>query len=93
MDSNFARLGKEEKVKVAKLASMIRLADAIDRSHRQKASSYDIRLHGDNLEVIVLPLEDFSLEQWTFDDKADFFEHVHGVKPVMILKFGGAYGV
>ena len=72
---------------------MIRLADAIDRSHRQKALSCDIRLHGDNLEFTVHPLEDFSLEQWTFEDKADFFEHVHGVKPVLIIKSGGTYGV
>ncbi len=93
LDSNFARLNREEKVKVAKLSSMIRLADAIDRSHRQKALSCDIRLHGDNLEFTVHPLEDFSLEQWTFEDKADFFEHVHGVKPVLIIKSGGTYGV
>ncbi len=93
LDSNFARLTKEEKVKVAKLSSMIRLADAVDRSHRQKALSCDIRLHGDTLEFTVHTLEDFSLEQWTFEDKADFFEHVHGVKPVLIIKAGGIYGL
>ncbi len=93
LDANFARLDREEKVKVAKLASMIRIADAIDRSHRQKAGAIDIRLHGDNLEISVSPFEDFSLEKWTFDDKAHFFEHVHGVRPVLSILTGGSHGI
>lgn len=91
LDANFASLDREEKVKVAKLASMIRLADSIDRSHKQKAGECNIRLHGDNLEITVRPIDDFSLEQWTFNDKADFFEHVHGVRPLLIIKPGGAH--
>ncbi len=93
LDGNFARLDRAEKVKVAKLASMIRIADSIDRSHRQKVAGCEIRLHGDNLEITVAPIEDFSLEQWTFEDKADFFEHVHGVRPVLIIQSGGPHGV
>lgn len=93
LDGNFARLNRDEKVKVAKLASMIRLADAIDRSHRQKALNCDLRLREDTLEIYVVPLDDFSLEQWTFSDKADFFENVHGVRPVLINQAGGKYGI
>ncbi len=93
LDGNFSRLDRLERVKVAKLASMIRIADSIDRSHRQKATSCEVRLHGDNLEITVSPREDFSLEQWTFDDKADFFEHVHGVRPILIIQAGGAHGI
>lgn len=91
IDANFARLGREEKIKVAKLAAMIRLADAVDRSHRQKAMPCDIRLRGDNLEFRVAPLEEYSLEKWTFEDKAEFFENVHGVRPVLIYQSGGSY--
>lgn len=93
IDGNFARLDRAEKVKVAKLASMIRIADSIDRSHKQKVADCEIHLHGDNMEITVSPLGDFSLEQWTFEDKADFFEHVHGVRPVLIIQSGGSYGV
>ena len=93
LDGNFARLNREEKVKVAKLASLIRLADSIDRSHKQKSSECLIRLHGDTLEVAVTPIDNFSLEQWTFEDKADFFEHVNGVRPVLINQAGGNYGL
>ena len=93
VDANFAYLAREDKVKVAKLAAMIRLADAVDRSHRQKAGSCDIRLRGENLEFRIAPLEDYSLEKWTFEDKADFFENVHGVRPILIYQPGGRYAV
>ena len=93
LDGNFARLDRDEKVRVAKLASIIRLADAIDRSHRQKALDCDLRLKEDFLEIFVSPLEDFSLETWTFADKAVFFENVHGVRPVLINRSGGKHGV
>lgn len=93
IDVNFACLGREDKIKVAKLAAIIRLADAVDRSHRQKALPCDIRLRGENLEFKVSPLEDYSLEKWTFEDKAEFFENVHGVRPVLIYQPGGTYAV
>lgn len=93
VDPNFASLTRTDKVKVAKLAAMIRLADAIDRSHRQKALPCDIRLRGEILEFKIAPLEDYSLEKWTFEDKADFFENVHGVRPVLLYQHGGSYAV
>ena len=93
VDPNFSRLGRAEKVLVAKLAAMIRLADSLDRSHRQKTTSCEIRLRGDDLEFKVSPIDDFSLEKWTFEDKAEFFENVHGVRPVLIHQSGGAYAV
>lgn len=93
VDANFATLAREDKVKVAKLAAIIRLADSVDRSHRQKAIPCDIRLRGDNLEFRVSPLDDYSLEKWTFEDKADFFENVHGVRPILLYQAGGSYAV
>jgi len=72
---------------------MIRMADSIDRSHRQKAINCEARLHGDNLNIIINPNDNYSLEQWTFEDKADFFEHVHGVRPILIIQSGGTHGV
>lgn len=93
LDVNFTKLNRDEKVKVAKLASLIRMADSIDRSHKQKSGDCSVRLHGDTLEVTVTPIDNFSLEQWTFEDKADFFEHVNGVRPVLILQSGGNCGI
>ena len=85
---NFQSLSTSDKITSAKLAALIRLADAIDRSHRQKAKLSDIRLNGTQLEVIITADEDYSLEEWTFEDKADFFEEVHGIRPLLIRQVG-----
>ena len=92
-DPNYARLERIDKITVAKLAAIIRLADAVDRSHRQKAVSCDICLNDQTLEIRVSPADDFSLEEWTFHDKADFFEEVHGIRPLLIIDGGELYAV
>lgn len=83
VDANFAAMTAEEKVTTAKLAAIIRLADAIDRSHRQKAAVQEIFFSGDEMTIVVTADEDISLEEWTFADKADFFEKVFGIKAIL----------
>lgn len=82
-DANFAILPKEQRVPVAKLAAIMRLADAIDRSHKQKLSIEDITVKSNELIISVSSATDMSLEEWTFADKADFFEEVFGIKTIL----------
>ena len=87
-DQNYAVLSKPQKVVAAKLAALIRLADAIDRSHRQKVSDCEIAVKGDEVHIMVTSREDLSLEEWTFADKAEFFQDVYGIKPILIRRAG-----
>ncbi len=87
-DGNFAELTPNQKVNVSKLSAIIRLADAIDRSHRQKASKGEAALRGEELIITVTSREDMSLEGWTFSDKAGFFEDVFGIKATLIRQVG-----
>ncbi|SMD09393.1 HD domain-containing protein [Sporomusa malonica] len=88
-DANFASLTPGQKVTVSKLSAIVRLADAIDRSHRQKVSKTEVALRGDEMVITVTSKEDMSLEAWTFADKADFFEDVFGIKAILIRQAGG----
>lgn len=83
VDFHFTSLTPEQQVTTAKLSAIIRLADAIDRSHRQKAVIQAIRLKGDEMTILVDAIEDITLEEWTFADKADFFENVFGIRAVL----------
>lgn len=87
-DSNFADLTPSQKATVSKLSAIIRLADAIDRSHLQKASHGEVALRGEELIITVTSREDMSLEGWTFADKAGFFEDVFGIKATLIRQVG-----
>ncbi len=88
-DLNLASLTVNQKITVAKLAAIIRMADALDRTHRQKMTACDVALRGDELMITVDSQEDFSLEEWTFADKADFFESVFGIRAVLKNRRGG----
>lgn len=82
-DGNFAALAPAQRITLAKLAAIIRMADAVDRSHTQKASIRDVTLSGEELIITVAADQDISLEEWTFLDKADFFENVFGIRPIL----------
>lgn len=58
----------------------------MDRSHKQKASAYNIVVKDKQLLITVDTLYDLALERGLFDDKAEFFEQVYGIKPVLKQK-------
>lgn len=76
-------LTDRQKVTVAKLAAVIRLADAVDRAHRQKITGIDMELKGNELTITVNAHTDISLEEWTFLDKVVFFEGVFGIRAIL----------
>ncbi|GBG56913.1 exopolyphosphatase [Sporomusaceae bacterium FL31] len=83
-DPKMAELTNEQKVTVGKLAAIVRLADAIDRAHRQKNSSLDVVIKGDEMIITVAAKVDMSLEEWTFLDKVSFFESVFGIRATLV---------
>jgi exopolyphosphatase/guanosine-5'-triphosphate,3'-diphosphate pyrophosphatase len=91
-DANFAALSPEGRITLAKLAAIIRMADAVDRSHLQKVAITDVALSGEELVITVAAEQDISLEEWTFIGKADFFENVFGIRPIL-ARLGEAHGV
>lgn len=68
---------------VAKLAAIVRLADALDRSYLQKIRSCNVVVKDGKLKVQAVSKVDLALEMWTFEDKADFFEEVYGMEPIL----------
>ena len=68
---------------VAKLAAIVRLADAMDRSYLQKIRRCNVVLKDNKLKIQAVSKTDLALEMWTFEDKAAFFEEVYGIKPIL----------
>lgn len=76
-------VSREDLATVAKLAAILRMADALDRSYCQKIKNCRISISEQTLVINVLSKMDISLENWTFDRKSEFFEEVFGLKPVL----------
>ncbi len=70
-------------VKVAKLVAILRIANVLARSNKQKIEKYTVSIREKNLIITADTLLDLTLEAEMFRGKADFFEQVYGVRPIL----------
>lgn len=70
----FGTLGAEDRRRVRKLSSILRLADALDRGHRSKVHQVEVEIVPGAIVLRASGSEDLSLEAWTVERKAPMFE-------------------
>ena len=68
---------------VAKLTAILRLANSLDRSHKQKLNGLKAVIKENQLILTVDAREDMALEKGFFRANADFFKEVFSVEPVL----------
>ncbi|MDO4554137.1 MAG: exopolyphosphatase [Lachnospiraceae bacterium] len=73
---------------IGKLTAILRLANVLDRSHKQKLSDYTILRKGPELVITGTPMADMTLEASLLKEKADFFEEIYGIRPILRQKRG-----
>ncbi len=71
---------------VAKLTAILRLANAMDRSHYQKVVGLKAVLKERELQLVIDSTRDISLELGLLKDKVEFFEEVFGIRLVLRRK-------
>lgn len=72
--ASFKKLTSADRKRVRKLASILRIADALDRSHRSKVRKLDVRLTDEAIVIAPDGIGDIALEVWTARRKAELFE-------------------
>lgn len=77
------RLDRDSYRKVAKLAAILRVANAMDRSHKQKFKNVKAVLRGTQLVITIDTADNIILERKLFAVRAELFERVFGIKPVI----------
>lgn len=82
------RIGSADYMKVAKLTAILRLADVLDKSYKQKITNLRISLHDNILVIYTDTLEDITLEAGMFKTNNILFEKVYGVKVVLKQRRG-----
>jgi exopolyphosphatase/guanosine-5'-triphosphate,3'-diphosphate pyrophosphatase len=70
----------------AKLAAILRLADALDRGMLQKINDLAVTADGDELVVRVTTNRNIDLEKWAFNRKSAFFSEVFGIGAALHVK-------
>lgn len=74
----YGGLGEGDRLRVRRLAGILRLADALDREHLQRVESVTVRLDADEVVVDVEGRSELLLEQWAFEKKGRLFARVFG---------------
>ena len=76
----------EDYLIIAKLTAIIRIANGLDRTHKQKFKDIKVSVKDKELDISIDTGADITLEKGLFKNRADFFEEVFGIKPVIRLK-------
>lgn len=76
----------QEYLVIAKLTAILRIANALDRSHKQKCHGAVFTLKDENLIISVATSEDLTLEKVTLEEREDFFAEVFSVHPKLRQK-------
>lgn len=79
-------LSREAYLTIAKLTAILRVANGLDRSHKQKFKDVKIILKENELIISVDTSEDITLETGLLTARARFFEEVYSVRPVIRQK-------
>lgn len=79
-------LSREVYLTIAKLTAILRVANGLDRSHKQKFKEFKLVLKDDVLIINVDTPEDITLEKGLLTARAQFFEEVYSVTPLIKQK-------
>ncbi len=80
----YTSLGNKARVVVSKLAAILRLADALDRSHKQLVQDINIDIEDNEIIINVKFNEGGWLEKIHFDKKKNLFSRVFGINIELI---------
>ncbi len=75
---HFADLSREQRMIIFKLAALLRIADALDRSHAQRIRTIQLRPQGARLNLVTPGVDDTTVEQLAINSKCDLFREIYG---------------
>ncbi len=81
---SFTSLPPEDRALVVKLASLLRIADALDREHLQRVHAVRARVEKSRLRLeLEADGDDLLLERWALKRKSNLFEETFGLEVVL----------
>jgi exopolyphosphatase/guanosine-5'-triphosphate,3'-diphosphate pyrophosphatase len=80
---SYAALSTDDRIRVCKLAALLRVADALERTHVQRVAKLEIRRESGKLRIRLPGLADAAVERLAMSSKADLFEQVFGLSVII----------
>jgi len=85
-DRNFHQLEYGERLIVSKLVSLLKIANALDKSHLQKINDLEIKSIDHYIDCYIKSDKNPYLEEWAFHSRAGYFQKVFGIPVQFKLK-------
>jgi len=82
-DIEYITLQREERILVLKMASILRVADALDRGHTQQIKKITVERRSETVVLHVDKAYDLSLELMGIEEKGGMFQDVFGYKVIL----------
>lgn len=79
----YSSLNRADRTIVTKLAALLRVADALDRSHSQRIKHIQCKIEKGLFVIQVPGVPDLTLERVALHEKGSLFEEVYGRKPFL----------
>lgn len=79
-DRSYFILSHNEKVLVSKLSAILKIAESMDISHKQKIYDFEATTTDDTLLLKLFSNKDIVLEKWDIMNNVEFFQEVMGIK-------------
>ncbi len=83
-DRSYAELELKDRLRVQKLAALLRVADAMERAHSRRITSFTTRFSPRRLELIIPGLRDLTIENLALRTKGDLFADIFGLSLVLV---------
>lgn len=78
--STYKDLNMINRMRVSKLASLLRIADALERPHTGRVSELEIRVSRRRLHIFLPRVADAHTERLAMKNKGDLFENIFGLE-------------
>ena len=78
--SGYRNLLSEDRMRISKLAAILRIADALDRSHSSRIGDIQLSIFKQKMKITLLGVSDISVEQLAIRSKADLFHDIFGLR-------------
>jgi exopolyphosphatase/guanosine-5'-triphosphate,3'-diphosphate pyrophosphatase len=79
----YATLDRDSRIKVQKMAAILRVADALDSGHAQRLRNLAFAVEADRLVITASHAGSLALEQHRLQDKGAMFARVYGLRVVL----------
>lgn len=75
----YTALSRDDRMAVAKMAALLRAADALDRNHAQQVRDISMEVSGDRLVMAIRGVEDLTVERLAMKEKGNLLTQVFGL--------------